>query len=362
MNTKSIIKKVLFIAFILSIAATAGFGQGLFSKLKDKVKSETNTAGAGSYQWARVEVRVSWEEKGDEKHETRVYYSNISLNNSSGDLRQEKNFIDYFDDGIVAPMKARGIELEYYDSDVEIYPLTVPYDSLEEAQKQMNDQLEIDKSNEFAIYTFIWKYNAAATGEGTTQPKRVFSVRPAPASENTKVAANNNAAEREAKQQAEKRENELAQQQKQIWGFTILKVRVKNRAGQEFTRVYVSEIAPVSRDDYNAFYNTDQRIIIPRIWEYFAATVVKAARQRGEEIEEPYDSSIMYQFSLDRDADLKPLFRPKTVLDEPRTREIGYAKDDGRPVFYFRWDPSGKNTAADLQKEMNRGASANLPN
>lgn len=366
MKTKNIIKQFFLTACILSISVSSGFGQGIFGKIKDRVKSETksqtNTINAGSYQWARVEIRASWQEKNEKKYETRVYYSNISQMNSSGDLRQEKNFMDYFDDGIVEPMKTRGIELKYYDSDVQIYPLTISYDSLEEAQKQMNDRQEADKSNQFAIYNFIWKYNGTATGEETTQPKRVFSVKAAPGIENTKVASNNNVAERQAKQQSEKQENDIAQQQKQIWGFAILKVRVRNQRGQDFTRVYVSEIASVTRDDYNAYYNTDERFIKPRIWDYFAATVVKAAKERGEEIEEPYDSSIMYKFSLDRDADGKPLFKPRSVLDEPRTQEIGYAKDDSHPVFYFNWDTSGKNTMADLQKEMKRGNSQNLTN
>ena len=40
MNTKNIIKQALFIACILTIGATAGFGQGLFGKIKDRVESK----------------------------------------------------------------------------------------------------------------------------------------------------------------------------------------------------------------------------------------------------------------------------------------------------------------------------------
>lgn len=367
MRVNKIINKIFLTTSILLICISLGFGQGILNKVKDKVKSETTNktsqvGGAGRYQWARTEVRTSWVENGEKKYETRVYYSNISRMNSAGDLRVKTNFIDYFNDGVVQPLNARGIEVSYYESDVQIFPLTTSYDSLEEAQAQMNNRLGVDKSNERAIYTFIWNYNGTATGEDTTQPKRVFSVKPAPSIESTIVASNNNAAEREAKQQAEKRENEIAQQKKEIWGFVILNVRVRTANGDEFSRTYVSEIAPVTRNDYNAYYNTDERFIKPRIWDYFAATVVMAAKTRGEEIQEPYDSSISYKFSLDRDTSGNPWFKPKSVLEEPRQREIGYAKDSSRPVFFFRWDTSGKDIQTDLQREMRRGDSPDLPN
>lgn len=367
MKLKIVLTRISFVISILLICINLSFGQGFLDKLKDKVNKVTNEAknstnvGGGNYQWARVEVRTSWTDNGEKKYENRVYYSNISQMDSARDYRQKENFINYFNDGIVEPMKGRGIELDYYDSDVEIYPLTTSYDSLEEAQKQMNDRLDVDKHNENAIYTFIWKYNGTATGEETTQPKRVFSIKPAPSIENTKAASNNNAAERQSKQKTQQQENELAQQKKEIWGYAILNVRVKNSKGEEFSRTYVSEIAPVTRNDYNAYYNTDERFIKPRIWEYFEKTVVQAAKSRGEEIEEPYDSSIMYKFTLDRDANGNPWFKPKSILEEPLTREISYAKESSHQVFYFRWDTSGKNIATDLQREMKR-SSAELPN
>lgn len=365
MRMNNFIKKVFFIIGILSITTTLGFGQGFLDKLKNKVKSEaknqTNQVSSGSYCFARIEVNSSWQEKNEEKHESRAYYSNI-IPYTIGDSKMVENLALYFEDGIVTPMKARGIEIDFYDSDITVFPYSYSYETVEEAQKEMDERMDTDKYNQTTIYSFVWKYNQAATGEEMTQPKRIFSVKPAPSIENTKVAPNNNAAERIAKQKAEKQENEIAQQQKQIWGFAILNVRVRNSKGEEFSRTYVSEVAPVTRDDYNAFYNTDERFIKPRIWDYFNATVVQAAKVRGEEIQEPYDSSIIFKFSLDRDGNLNPLFRPKSVLDEPRQREIGYAKDSSRPVFYFRWDTSGKNSQADLQKELKRGNSAELPN
>jgi hypothetical protein len=362
MRTNNISPKIFITACVLLICVSIGFGQSFFDKLKDKVKGETKnqSTGAKEYCFARIEVRSSWEEKGEKVNEFRVYYSNISPY-QSGDTRMIANLAEYFTDGVVTPQASRGIELEFYDSDITIYPASYAFETVQEAQKAMDERMESDKSNKTTIYTFVWKYNESATGEATTQPKRIFSVKSAPGIENTKAQSNNDASEREALKQKEKQENEIAQQNKEIWGFALIKVRVRNAKGEEFSRTYVSEISPVTRDDYNAFYNTDERIIKPRIWEYFAATVVAAAKARGEKIEEPDGSSIMYKFSLDRDSDLKPLFLPKKVLDEPRTREIGYAKDSSRPVFYFRWDSSGKNVRADLQREIKRNGSA-LPN
>lgn len=162
-----------------------------------------------------------------------------------------------------------------------------------------------------------------------------------------------------------KTETQTTQTQKQIWGFAVLQVRVRNKQGKEFSRTYVSEIVPVTRADYNAFYNTDERFIKPRIWEYFAATVAAAAKERGEEIEEPYDGSIQYKFSLEttgNDVGVGEAYRfqPKSVLEEPRKREIDYAKQSNRAVFFFHWETSGKNVEDNLEKERNR-KSAELP-
>lgn len=373
MRSNKVIGKIFLTTCVVLVCVTLGFGQGLFGKIKDKVKGgadqvkseakdQTHTGITIGYDWARIEVRASWEENGEKKYETRVYFSNVNPY-QTGDAKMVENLWKYFNDGVAEPMKTRGIELKFYESDIKIYPFSYSYETVAEAEKERSEKMEADKANQYAsIYTFVWKYNSSATGEEMTQPKRVFSFKPAPSMENMKVGSNNNAADREAKKNAEKKEYETSQQQKQIWGYAILKVRVKNPKGEEFTRIYVSEIAPVTRDDYNAYYNTDERYIKPRIWEYFAATVVAAAKKRGEEIEEPYDSSIMFQFSLDRDVNGQPWFKPKSVLDEPRTREITYAKDDQRQVFYFNWDPSGKNIQADLQREMKRGVSATLAN
>lgn len=47
-----------------------------------------------------------------------------------------------------------------------------------------------DKDAKYAIYSFIWKYNGNPNGEETTQPKRIFSVKAAPKSENAVVSEN----------------------------------------------------------------------------------------------------------------------------------------------------------------------------
>jgi hypothetical protein len=187
MKTSNFYRLVILTSFILTICAAQGFGQGVLGKIKDKVKTETrnqtNTiGGGGSYCFARIEARASWEEKGEKVYETRVYYSNVSVY-KTGDAKMVENLAEYFTDGIVSPAKARGIELKFYDSDIKILPYSYSYETVEEAEKEMNEKIEADKSNEYSIYKFVWKYNAKATGEDMTQPKRIFSVKTAPKAE-----------------------------------------------------------------------------------------------------------------------------------------------------------------------------------
>ena len=199
MSAKNIIKQALFIACILTIGATTGFGQGLFSKIKDRVeskvkqeaKTQTNkTVGGGSYCFARIEVRSSWEERGKKYYETRVYYSEVSTY-KSGDSKMVENLSKYFDEGIAAPLKARGIELKFYDSDITIYPASYKFETTQEAEAEMDKKMENDKEGKYAIYKFVWKYNAAPKGEETTQPKRIFGIKSAPKAENANTGSTN---------------------------------------------------------------------------------------------------------------------------------------------------------------------------
>lgn len=199
MNTKNIFKHAFSVLFVMAIGASAALGQGIFDKIKDKVKNEaktqtnnqTKSVTKGSYCFARIEVRVSWKDFGRDKYETRVYYSNVGTY-KSGDGKMVENLAKYFEDGVANPLKERGIELKFYDSDIKIFPASYAYETTDEAEKEMDEQIEADKSNKFAsIYTFVWKYNEKASGEEMTQPKRIFSLKPAPAAENKKAASFN---------------------------------------------------------------------------------------------------------------------------------------------------------------------------
>lgn len=194
-----IIKQTLFIACILTIGATFGFGQSVFGKIKERVeskvkeeaKTQTNkTVGVGSYCFARIEVRSSWEERGKKYYETRVYYSQVS-NYKTGDAKMVENLWKYFDEGVAAPLKERGIELKFYDSDITIYPASYSFETTQEAEAEMDKKMENDKEAKYAIYKFTWKYNAAPNGEETTQPKRIFGVKTAPKAENAVTDSTN---------------------------------------------------------------------------------------------------------------------------------------------------------------------------
>lgn len=115
MNSKIIFKQTFLFAFILSIGATTAFGQGIFGRIKEKVKTETdkqknsipkanNPLNTSGFKWARIETRVSWQDRAQTKYETRVYYSNVSPY-QTGDAKMVENLAKYFEKGIVAPLK-----------------------------------------------------------------------------------------------------------------------------------------------------------------------------------------------------------------------------------------------------------------
>ena len=200
MNAKNIFKQILFIAGFLMVGTTLGFGQGIFGNIKEKVESKvkkevknqsSKATGAGSFCFARIEVRSSWEERGKKSYETRVYYSQVSTY-KSGDAKMVENLWKYFDEGVAAPLKAKGIELKFYDSDITIYPASYSFETTQEAQTEMDKKMENDKEAKYAIYKFNWKYNATPNGEETTQPKRIFGVKTPPKSENAVIEASTN--------------------------------------------------------------------------------------------------------------------------------------------------------------------------
>ena len=213
MTAKKFIKHAIVLTFILSLGASVGFGQGVFGQIKeransekDRLKNETeqqkssmpdtnipNTnnpiKNSSGYKWARIEARASWEIRGQKKYETRVYYSDVSPY-KTGEAKMVENLAKYFEDGIVNPLKAKGISISFYDSDITIYPASYSFETTDEAEKAMEEKKVNDKDAKYAIYSFIWKYNGKPTGEEMTQPKRIFAVKSAPDAENAKTTEN----------------------------------------------------------------------------------------------------------------------------------------------------------------------------
>lgn len=156
---------------------------------------------------------------------------------------------------------------------------------------------------------------------------------------------------------------------KPIWGFAAMTVQVRDKFGKQFSRVYVSEIAEVSDKFYKSKYNTDPSNFKPFISKYFKETVIAAAKERGEEVSEPDDYSLVgmtVKFSVEsyiKEDFYTTAYRynAKSTLDAPRQEQVDYAKNANRQLYFFNWDPSGKNIQADLEKERKR-TSGELPN
>ena len=132
----------------------------------------TSTAWAEQLYFARLETQVTWQEKKQTRHETRVYYSQ-TLTTDVGDFRMIQNLDKYFDEGIVKPAAKRGVQIKYYDSDIKIYPASYSYETEAEAKTARDQLQESDRSNHYALYNFTWNYNGTASGEETTHPQRL---------------------------------------------------------------------------------------------------------------------------------------------------------------------------------------------
>lgn len=167
---------ILTAVLIFSVSASVS-SQDIFDKVKDKIKEKTkdgvNKVADKYYYWAKVNVSVSWIENGEKKYENRIYYSEIVK--TSYDRYMEENFIKYFNKGVIEPQQAAGYELNYYDSDVYLFPKDYSYGSMEEAEQDMNHKLDNDKTWERPIYSFKWEPDKTPSGETTTQPKKIFN-------------------------------------------------------------------------------------------------------------------------------------------------------------------------------------------
>lgn len=212
--TKTIFRQSLLMAFMLTIFASFGYGQGILGKIKERAKKEveaqkqtiTNQTGdigstpssngknginlpskSAGFCFARIEVRSSWSDWGNKKYETRVYYSDV-IPYTVGDAKMEANLWNYFNDGVAQPLKDRKIDITFYESDIKVLPPSYKFESTADAEKDMETRMANDKDAKYAIYRFTWKYNGKPKGEEMTQPKRVFGTKAAPPGDTPKTS------------------------------------------------------------------------------------------------------------------------------------------------------------------------------
>ena len=114
-------------------------------------------------------------------------------------------------------------------------------------------------------------------------------------------------------------------------------------------RVYVSNLVSVTPDVWTNLLSTRTT---KNVEDYFDATVVKAAKDAGLEIEY-YDQDIEWDCTCTGTSNE---VRPKSDVEKNRDEVIQTAKDNGHPVLFFNWDPTGKNKEQDLQSEQKRNA------
>ena len=135
-----------------------------------------------------------------------------------------------------------------------------------------------------------------------------------------------------------------------FWVYARIEVNTTRKVGDdekhEF-RVYVSNLFTVTADQWVELlrYKAKQNVS-----DYFDATVGKAAEARGEELSY-YDTDIEYDCTCVGTSN-EP--RPKSDVEENRNEVIQTAKENGHPVVFFNWDPTGKNRERDLQDELKK--------
>ena len=135
-----------------------------------------------------------------------------------------------------------------------------------------------------------------------------------------------------------------------FWVYARIEVNTTRKVGDdekhEF-RVYVSNLFSVTADEWNNLLSHKAK---ENVSEYFDGTVGKAAEARGEELSY-YDTDIEYDCTCVGTSN-EP--RPKSDVEKNRNEVIQTAKENGHPVVFFNWDPTGKNKERDLQEELKK--------
>jgi hypothetical protein len=135
-----------------------------------------------------------------------------------------------------------------------------------------------------------------------------------------------------------------------FWVYARIEVNTTRKVGDdekhEF-RVYVSNLVRVSADEW---VNLLSNKATQNVSEYFDATVGKAAEARGEELAY-YDQDVEWDCTC---VGTSNEARPKSDVEEKRDEVIRTAKENGHPVVFFNWDPTGKNKERDAQDELKK--------
>ncbi len=139
-----------------------------------------------------------------------------------------------------------------------------------------------------------------------------------------------------------------------FWVYARIEVNTTRKVGDdekhEF-RVYVSNLFSVTADEWNNLLSHKAK---ENVSGYFDATVGKAAEAQGEELSY-YDTDIEYDCTCVGTSN-EP--RPKSDVEKNRDEVIQTAKENGHPVVFFNWDPTGKNRERDLQDELKKNPPA----
>ena len=136
----------------------------------------------------------------------------------------------------------------------------------------------------------------------------------------------------------------------------------KGRPEKFERRFYVSDLVPMTKSDFLATDSSGDRIE-GNCGNYFEKTVFKAAEARGERIDTSGKLKVYRNIALSgEDAggsrDVYS-YAPKESVAKLRADAVKEAQDAGRIVYNFNWDVSGRNEAADLQKETSGTAPTN---
>jgi hypothetical protein len=132
-----------------------------------------------------------------------------------------------------------------------------------------------------------------------------------------------------------------------VWAYAKIDVNVTLKGDNHQFRVYVTNLVSMTSDQWEKTVTLHEK---KNVSDYFDATVVKAAKSRGEELSY-YDQDVDWDCTC---VGSTQALRPKSDVETNRNDVIETAKSNGHPVVFFNWDPTGKNLDQDLQSEMKK--------